>query len=227
MPRGRRARDGDTAYLAELISDFGAPNCPAADEALIAVSHRYTLLNDIFVESDRINTAGDVRADPRDIPRIVHAVLYQGILLNAGQYRSADDPGGGHVYFGPPKHSRASSFKGVPPAAIEAEMERCLDYLAGVDSPKRRSAQFYLHLSRIHPYYDANGRVGRLTVQYYLRQLGFHMMWAKMDTRDGKLMQKINACLKRHDSGHGSEEYFGYLLKFWEEHIVEVGELDE
>ena len=79
---------------------FSVKAPPSAEEALTKIHTRYDKLN----TDDFINIL--VSRDPQafvatfqQLPRALHAYLFNDILSNAGEYRKANDPGGGVVYF--------------------------------------------------------------------------------------------------------------------------------
>lgn len=157
-----------------------------------------------------------------ELCRELHAFLYQDFLVNAGQYRRVTDPNGGRVDFGGRKgHTVRPRYIGTPPERIEEGMIEAGSHLAWGDDPVADAIRFYLEMSAVHPFYDANGRIGRLVVSIYLYCYELYVNWDEIDQRHGQFMQKLNACHDRRGSRQKGlyEEYVGYLTSFFEKHV--------
>ena len=230
--------------LAGLLHDFGADGWTAdrVGEAFAEIAAR-SLRLESFYETDAAFvtelTAGPKATLPLSdmmevIGRSVHQYLFSGILRTAGEYRQADDPGGGFVSFGGPKGQTAHPlFRGSPAqgisGALHAAYARLVDAREDAWSSevvKRDAARaeaeeaailFYKDFSGVHPFYDANGRAGRYVVSVYLLLHGLHVRWADVDAVDHKLMKKINECLKRRDHADPAliATYEARLVRFW------------
>lgn len=151
-------------------------------------------------------------------------------LSNAGKIRSISDPNSGRIHFGGQKHQRLQArFQGVSTLNIEQELNVAFAHLkSDAENSIDQALRFYQHFVKAHPFYDANGRIGRLIVSIYLYSFEYYVLWAQFDgSKNGQFIKKLNNCHKRMDSGHGFEEYFGYLYDFFIEHVVTFDELKD
>ncbi len=147
------------------------------------------------------------------LPRKAHGYLYKDILSNAGQYRQIGDPNKGYIYFGPNQ-----KFSGFSPNTISDGVKQACSFL------KRDSLEpivdvvtFYQQFVRVHPFYDANGRIGRFMTSIYLDYHGFHISWAGL-RRNQKWLQKLNGChLRMAQSSYN--QYLHYLVNHWKKFI--------
>ena len=117
------------------------------------------------------------------------------------------------------KHTH--TFEGYHPDNIESEVIAAFEHLSGGNSDDcvDRVIRFYQKFVRIHPFYDANGRIARIITNIYLLQFDKQVAWIKFD-RKGKFLRKLNQCHK-----YPTDEYFGYLKNVLV--IRGVSELDE
>lgn len=223
--------------LASLLRDFGAEGWGEADapRAFEVISDRSIILAD-----DYISAAEDVRAAVDEygqaMPEVCHRLLfaahkrmYAGILTTAGRTRRRDDPGGGRVYFGGLRGDRRTMrFQGAPPEQIDDELRRAFDHLADrrdgdLNEARDAAVLFYAALSRIHPFYDGNGRAGRFVVSVYLHLHGWLVEWGNIDDKEGKFMKKINDVNEKQTA---QMNYEPFLVSFWRKYVVPTEGLD-
>jgi fido (protein-threonine AMPylation protein) len=219
--------DQDLAYLARLLGDFGLTPVPPPELALRLVAERHRAL--LRLRSEIGASIEEQARWGESLSRLLrrwatwaHEIMYDGLLTNAGRARQASDPGGGAVYFGGQHGQRRTwKFKGVPPAEIEDALDTAFAWLRlDADDPVRAAVLFYADFVRIHPFYDANGRIGRLVVSVYLDVHGIHVEWAKIDERQSKFIKKLNECHKRHDQPHKLDSYRYFLVDFFRRHTL-------
>ncbi len=225
--------DSELGYLQELIDVFGTEEAPGARSAqekikgrYLAIAQTYESISEKYGRDENGSVASDLDRVLHQIALALHEYLYQGILSNAGRYRKATDPGGGTVFFGGKRPGRRTmKFKGSPPADIEDDLRHTFRVLSddSVDPPSA-SIEFYMRFNRVHPFYDANGRVSRLIVSIYLHLHGIYVDWDRVDRAHGTFVKRMNNCHKRAKGARNQtyydpeqyEEYFGYVLSYWE-----------
>ena len=97
------------------------------------------------------------------------------------------------------------------------------------EDPVRASAVFYYELSAIHPFYDANGRIGRLIVSLYLYRFGYRMDWQTLLENQNTFLKKLNHCIKRRETNASTlNRYINYLVRFWTKYVHRIDpETDE
>ena len=231
MQPDRTRSEVDT--LAELLVDFAADGWgpERAAEAFDLVADRYRALSQAYVNiADTVSQAVEqglpLPKACRAVLRLAHEKLFDGILTNAGQVRQAGDPGGSAVYFGGKKPQRRSMrFTGTPAVQIEAELvpafARLADYRGdssvGPDESRDEAVRFYADLSRIHPFYDANGRAGRLVVSVYLHLHGWLVEWGRLEKKDGEFIRRINNV---NEKTTAETDYDEFLIRFWRRYTV-------
>lgn len=214
-------------YLKDLLGDFGVNEDIDPKTALQRIFDRWTSF-----QADIISVAESVKKKAeRGVPigdillekaKTIHAFLFDGILENAGEYRKESDPNLGRVYFGGQKpQGRGMKYKGTPPKDIDAEVKNAFSFLDYMPSACKReivkaSMLFYLHFVRSHPFYDANGRIGRTVVSIYLYVHGYYIDWKEVNKKRNKFLDKINSCHDRCYSNNErmKERYRDYLVGF-------------
>ena len=197
----------EVSYLAELISDFPTSEPLLVAEALREIQFMYDLL------LDRTTTPTIAFPSFPQLPRQLHRILYQNILSNAGTYRQASDPKQGVVYFG-----SGQKFSGASPSKIAAELDAITSTLIDNDeTPIETIVVFYQRFVQIHPFYDANGRIGRVIANIYLGYYGYHMSWDALHA-NSKWLKRLNDCHKRY-GGEVYYQYLEYLVAHWRKFI--------
>lgn len=240
--------------LAGLLRDFGADGWTPdrAAEAFEAVAVR-SLQLESFLGQDAAFVHG-VASGTDALPlwrvldvigRGAHRFLFEPVLRTAGEVRQGSDPGGGYVEFGGRRGQTVfPKFVGTPPAGIGAALEVCFARLVDArtaadsdDAAVRARARldatdaavcFYKDWSGVHPFYDANGRVGRYVVMVYLLLHGRYVRWDTLDGRETRFLKRINECLKRrgHVDARVQARYEGYLVQFWRPFVEDVPDED-
>lgn len=229
-------RSEEIAYLKRLIQDFPANVEPdEASRAFNMIAARYQVIEQSYqalsltkfeVESPDTNFISLFKFRVC----VLHEYLFNGILANAGKFRKSSDPENGRIGFGGLKHQgRQFKFRGATPSKIEEELHKALsnlDYEA--ENPINNALRFYQNFVYIHPFYDANGRIGRVIVSMYLYHFDLYVQWGEFDgPNNGKFINKLNECHKRMKSRHGFEKYFGYLLDFFSDYVISIDELSD
>ena len=231
-------RSAEVTYLRRLIEDFPSETNPEeAGKALQTIAVRYQ-----SIESEQYFkgiSASDLKK--LDLPEnlsdilkqrafLIHKFLFKDILSNAGERRKSFDPEDGTIGFGGTKHQRQRMrFKGTNPPKIDKELDKAFSHLVlEPEDPIENAMRFYQHFVYIHPFYDANGRIGRVIVSTYLNLFGYYVQWGEFDgPNNSKFINKLNACHDRMESGYTFEQYFGYLLSFFKKYVISVDELSD
>ncbi|MCB9430871.1 MAG: Fic family protein [Ardenticatenaceae bacterium] len=206
----------EQAHLADLLSDFAAAPSINPQNAIVLIQLRYSaLLQDIEVIRDVLRLADEKGGSHSAfLPRVIHKFLYKSILNNAGQYRRTNEPGNGIIKFGP-----RQIFDGAPPSQIESEINVVFSALHATEyDPVWRVAAFYQRFVQIHPFYDANGRIGRAIVVAYLDLYGLYMNWENME-KNNQWLKRLNDCHKRYLS-HDYTPYLEYHINHWRRFIA-------
>lgn len=108
------SHERDEAYLKELMHEFRVPDAPSLNDALHLLQERYRVLWSVFHDPSHwtMLLGADPTGQGNQVPdaastevlvRAVHRVLYDGIIRNAGEYRSRLDSNEGAVFFRRPR----------------------------------------------------------------------------------------------------------------------------
>jgi fido (protein-threonine AMPylation protein) len=228
----------EIAYLKRLIRDFGADfDESQAGKAFQRINMRYKVLENEFVlkESELFISygSGNVHAASSIMKRFafgVHWFMFNNVLSNAGEIRKDSDPNGGMIYFGGAKNQqRKQEFHGTLPSRIDAKLDEAFAHLSwDTDQPIRQAMRFYQQFVYIHPFYDGNGRIGRVIISTYLFHFDYYVLWMAFDGSNNiQFINKLNKCHRRMESGFRFDEYFGYLLSFFRDHVIHIDELNK
>lgn len=204
----------DREHLTALMMDFPVASPIDAYQAAKLLHRRFTSLSiDQFTKALQPLNEEEFIKRFQEIPLKMHGYLFKDILGNAGRYRHRDDPGDGSILFGPNQR-----YSGSAPANIASEMKRVGSQLIKNDSdPVKTIVWFYQQFVYIHPFYDANGRIGRFVTTLYLDYHGYFMSWKGLH-QNQKWLKKLNACHNR--MGAGRYDYYQDLLvKYWTQFI--------
>lgn len=156
------------------------------------------------------------------MPLAFHHFIYEGLFTFAGQYRSAHDPHGGRIYFGH-QHAqrRKPRFQEDPTDTIEAGvLEAAWHLKRRTDDALGNAIRFYQKFVNVHPFYDANGRIGRLIATMYLTQHNLVLSWSEFDSKK-KFIKKLNRCHVKPD-----EENFTYLVDYLRAFTIPLEDLE-
>jgi fido (protein-threonine AMPylation protein) len=200
------------------LKDFPVPNPPLLDIALRTVHARFDKLNtESFIPKLRQLHSEEYQRVFVHLPCILHRYLFENIFANAGSYRQAHDPKNGIVFFG-----ARQQFQGTPPGRIKADIQQAVSHLIlQANEPVYQAVKFYQQFVQIHPFYDANGRIGRFLLEIFLNLHGIGMQWKKLYANE-KWIKKLNDCHRRRESPE-YERYLGYLASHWHKSIFYEG----
>ena len=230
--------DEEYRTLNELLIDFKDVNCPEDFNQIFQIINT----NDSNIPSiyANINILLTSKKDSLSIVYAVlikafHKILFTNIYSNAGDYRKSTEPNGGEVFFG--REDKTGSyplFKGVDPNKIEDEVMKACKFLIMLpDDPLENALRFFQRFLRIHPFYDANGRIGRHIVNIYLQRFNLFINWENIlnkegrsrggqNNKGGKYVRKLTQCHKFENNSPQYEIYFGYMLSFYQKHLKEI-----
>ena len=237
--------NSELKYLAELIDDFPPKKKITATDAFEELKVRYETLEfyiDSFLESllnlpkSKITLLfPDISKGEDYFPKgmmlyivIAHRYLFADILSNAGQFRQKTDPHNGSVYYGGLSYREIGKYKfyGSNPDTIVANLNIAVSFLKRkTNKPIESGLEFYRRFVRIHPFYEANGRIARLILTIYLQYHGYYIVWREIDSKcKGRFLSKLNSC-HTHEGKATYEKYFGYFVSFFEPFIKPITEL--
>lgn len=104
-------------------------------------------------------------------------------------------------FFGPNQQ-----FSGYSPYDIPTGVNGAYSFLIqDAGEPVVQVVRFYQLFVYVHPFYDANGRIGRFIMDVYLHYYGRHISWKKLN-KNQKWLKKLNDCHRR----VGQESYDRY-----------------
>jgi fido (protein-threonine AMPylation protein) len=232
-----RPDDGnkEIEYLDLLIADFGISPKVTGRTAMEKIYLRY-----LELERNRTNVLALTKYNIDGYHELclkVHAFLYKGILSNAGEFRQSSDPNDGNVYFGGIAHrTMKNKFVGTIPVNIALELKYVFSILFDTNfSCIERAIRFYAEFVAIHPFYDANGRIGRYIVDVYLQYHNYYVDWQLLYKSQSKFLRKLNYChsvrLKSKQCTEKKKywksirgQYISYLVNFWSKFIYQISE---
>lgn len=230
----------DRDYLIELIRYFPVLVPPTINQAQQKIQDRCQSWNpsefvEKFIELFDSDTFVDILPS---LPIELHEMIFDGILSNAGCYRDKSDAyTEGHVEFGLPVRrlsceadSSNGKFTGVKPELIEREVEKAFKCLEkGPQDPLVNAATFYQQFIRAHPFYDANGRIGRFIVDAYLYSHNMYIDWEKLKNTT-RWIRQLNYCHRKIYVEEYNKRPYKKALKYWIQylrkfvHVVNEGE---
>lgn len=197
----------------DLLKDFSANPELSAEKVYRTSWSRFNLLeqvplNEILQEKFILR----ILRTPiyASLPEAFHKFIYDGLYTFAGRYRAKNDPHGGKIYFGH-QHAqqRKPKFYGDPPDKIsDGVLDAVMFLKKRSKDPLYDAVRFYQKFVNVHPFYDANGRIGRLIAAMYLADHNLVLSWSEFDSKS-KFIKKLN-----YTHTNPSEESFRYLVDY-------------
>lgn len=222
----------EISVLSDLIDDFPVGKNLNVRKCWKKIRDRYRAINDIQIYDIIIKTLTELSSELQSpyysrLSKLIHKILFKDILSNAGDYRQSIDPNIGYIGFGGFNHRRrGTKFRGTNPEDIASEVIIACSYLTdNSHDPVWNSIRFYQKFVHVHPFYDANGRIARFIVTFYLRYQGYYVKWRNLEEgKKDKFLKKLNKCHIR-EGKHGFNKYFKYLYDYWQDHVVLLSSL--
>lgn len=206
----------------DLLGDFAADPKLTAEEVYKKSWSRFSILEQ--VDLNLLLGINDSSTDDMysALPLMFHEFIYDGLFTFAGRYRSKYDPHGGTIYFGKQNaQQRIPPFSGTRPDEIENKVKAAARFLSDFSKdPIYSVACFYQKFVGVHPFYDANGRIGRLISTIYLANHNLALSWSEFNSK-GKFLKKLNRCHRKPD-----EESLGYLAHYLRRFKLTLDEID-
>lgn len=201
----------------DLLRDFRTGDHYSAEE-LIKVSWErfHALESNIFEFSSSPIQSVD---QCEEICRKLHRILFVDFYSNAGEYRKATDPNEGKVFFGGNYRFQTQTFEGDSPSEITTNVRIAFESLLLNSDPVKHAVEFFQKFIKVHPFYDANGRIGRLMANIYLYQFQLVINWGAFDS-ENKFFKKLNKV-------HSHKSRLGYLVNYVRDYTSAFGFEDE
>jgi len=225
-------KSSELEHIRDLLTDFSAKEGISPEDALKLSNIRYTVIGrGLF--SDLLDL---LKSNEDNFPEVFvglakyfHKLIFDGIFSNAGSFRKQSDPLDGQVHFGPfdRKSGKTAKFQGTSPQKITSELMTICQWLSSNDSePILTSIRFYQRFVYIHPFYDANGRIGRLLISLYLGYHGYAVLWKPLETeKKDKFISLLNKCHDLMNKPH-FEKKIRQLYRFWEKYVISLQKLE-
>ena len=209
----------------DLLKDFAANPDLSAEDVYRTSWSRFNILEQVPLH-DILQEKLILRIFRKPIyanlPEAFHKFIYDGLYTFAGKFRSKNDPHGGNIFFGH-QHAqrRRPKFNGDPPDKIEEGVIKAVKFLKkNPKDPLYNAIRFYQKFVNVHPFYDANGRIGRLIAAMYLADHDLVLSWSEFDSKS-KFLRKLNRCHLKPD-----EENFSYLVDYLRQFTVSIDDLE-
>lgn len=205
----------------DLLKDFAANPALSAEEVYRTSWIRFNYLEQALLDI-LLDTRKYERINYVILPIVFHKFMYDGLYTFAGKYRQKDDPENGNIYFGKQHAQRRKPlFYGDHPDQIEEGIKVAVSYLESKSKdPLYNAMHFYQKFVFVHPFYDANGRIGRLIANMYLNLHNLSLAWSEFDSKS-KFIKKLNRCHHKPD-----EENFRYLILYVKNFTLSMNKLD-
>lgn len=219
----------DTAELEvtqDLLSDFATNSDLNAEDVYRISWSRYQILQQTKIRAvfkdEKFQKWSRIEIYAL-LPKIIHQFIYFELFTFAGLYRKKSDPRSGLIHFGPHyAHKTKPEFQGDSPKNIKKGINEAVEHLIwNADDPLLQAMHFYQKFVNVHPFYDANGRIGRMIANIYLANHELVLSWKDFDGK-GKFVQKLNRTHKL-----ANQETFGYLLDHIRPHLYNLENEDD